>query len=129
MSKNRLKYHPECPSCLCSEVKIAEPESELKPCPFCGGRPKLTYWEEPVYTFYTVSCKRCRSKSGSYSSKPYTENKWNERHDGEDKTLEYFINNSSLAWHRSSCMHGEIYYCKICEDKWAEKQKALETNG
>ena len=51
--------------------------SELKPCPFCGGRAKLIV----VNNQYQVMCDgyACLAKQGWWERKDYAINAWNRR--------------------------------------------------
>ena len=56
---------------------------QLAKCPFCGGEAELQRCfvpsESVVSLSYTVSCKSCLCKKGSYPTKELATEKWNTR--------------------------------------------------
>lgn len=62
-------------------------ETELKPCPFCGGNP-MSYSYDPFdgyqgnLTKYAVRCLRCTAKI-SAATKEKAHEMWNRRADNE----------------------------------------------
>lgn len=52
---------------------------ELKPCPFCGGTPKLILGGMEILVF----CKKCGSQTDFYESVPMAVEAWNARADNE----------------------------------------------
>ena len=52
--------------------------SELKPCPFCGGRPK-TKTTRLRSVFYYVACGRCAAQTEAYAKKENAGWAWNRR--------------------------------------------------
>ena len=63
-------------------------ESELKPCPFCGGKAEYdeihtdnggaeVYYRE--YHVYTVMCSCCRAAISSYLDEEDVKRSWNRR--------------------------------------------------
>lgn len=49
-------------------------ETELKPCPFCGGKAELSN-----YTHYWIGCKDCWVETKCYKSKEEAIEAWNRR--------------------------------------------------
>lgn len=68
--------------------------SELKPCPFCGGKARMLtkqtqtndseFFREWKYE-YIIKCNRCKASIGHYQSKKTAEIAWNRRKEGEQK--------------------------------------------
>lgn len=55
-------------------------EVELKPCPFCGGKPEIHQTERwETYGGYFVMCRECLTSGNNYSSKNIAVEKWNRR--------------------------------------------------
>ena len=56
--------------------------TELKPCPFCGGKAELkTFWGGFHIRRYinVVQCTSCRANSGEWKIKPKAIEAWNRR--------------------------------------------------
>ena len=49
---------------------------ELRPCPFCGGKPHMTSYSEGGVT---IGCKICGAASGMRGSASQAEDAWNAR--------------------------------------------------
>ena len=57
---------------------VDEKNDELKPCPFCGGKPVLSSWE--LLNEYSVSCSECHAVPGDYEdTKEKAIKRWNRR--------------------------------------------------
>jgi Lar family restriction alleviation protein len=52
-------------------------EAELKPCPFCGGKPKIALTDPPRPHWY-VMCRTCKARVGGNSERKARHN-WNRR--------------------------------------------------
>ena len=50
---------------------------KLKPCPFCGGKAKLS--EDKDYQIYSVNCTECDAGTNSYGIKRDATDAWNKR--------------------------------------------------
>jgi hypothetical protein len=57
---------------------VQETESELKPCPFCGGMPMLTNWG-----LWRVWCKDCKATAGDFVIMKDAKIAWNNRVKGD----------------------------------------------
>lgn len=55
--------------------------SELKPCPFCGGTADIWF-----HTMYIVSCKKCRTMGHPQDVAADAIAAWNRRDQQEDST-------------------------------------------
>lgn len=51
--------------------------SELKTCPFCGGKAKVNAFEE--WKTYTVSCQRCGVETIGFGHEQAAVDAWNRR--------------------------------------------------
>lgn len=56
-------------------------ETELKPCPFCGGEARRYYGNHDMYG---VTCKKCTAKIFGYATKASATRAWNRRADDEN---------------------------------------------
>ena len=60
-------------------------KTELKPCPFCGGKSEL--WESKAsngYLYgYAIRCVICKSRTKIYNEIEYAMDAWNRRADNE----------------------------------------------
>lgn len=52
-------------------------EPKLKPCPFCGGKPRFTWLYEPDWV--CVTCSKCKSSTTWKSKCSIAEDDWNRR--------------------------------------------------
>lgn len=50
-------------------------DTELKPCPFCGGR---AFVHNPEYGYF-VMCDRCKTSSNNFKDRDKAVNQWNRR--------------------------------------------------
>ena len=77
--------------------------TELKPCPFCGGKAKVkvcdgsgTYYTDigtDVYygrkmTHCLIRCERCRVRTQAYLTRRGVFNAWNRRADNEQREVD-----------------------------------------
>lgn len=55
--------------------------SELKPCPFCGGKAEINAWATEDYDDgdAMISCEKCEAKTSIYVSTEYAAEAWNRR--------------------------------------------------
>lgn len=61
--------------------------SELKPCPFCGGKGTVTLYPTVGGNWrlaYVVCCNECWAKTGYYDTRREAVEAWNWRHDDGD---------------------------------------------
>lgn len=61
--------------------------SELKPCPFCGGKAELYYDRN----LWSVECSDCRTQSGVNVTEEKVINAWNTRREAETKAQAVFL--------------------------------------
>ena len=57
--------------------------AELKPCPFCGGEAKLSFYNnaECTYVCHYVRCTKCRATTGCEASSKVAIVSWNRRYE------------------------------------------------
>lgn len=57
------------------ELSMNRRITELKPCPFCGGR---AFVHHPDYGYF-VMCDRCKTSSNNFMSETEAVKRWNNR--------------------------------------------------
>lgn len=65
-------------------MKVLRMKTELKPCPFCGGKAEVVPYS--VYgkvKSYFVNCLKCGCQIRDYTSKQNAEKAWNRRANDE----------------------------------------------
>ena len=60
---------------------LKEYEEQLKPCPFCGGKPKIRAWDIDFETYYFVNCRKCEVSpcTARHTNIKYAVKAWNKR--------------------------------------------------
>ena len=52
---------------------------ELKPCPFCAGKPNLNKCKSDVNIWYSIGCEECECQTAEFKSKEEVVKRWNKR--------------------------------------------------
>lgn len=103
---------------------------DLKPCPFCGGKARLSAFGEGVNIWAAVCVGRgCKCYSPVLNSRAEAIEKWNRRASGEaaEKALEELkCIASEMAkalravrdMHRAHCLIEPEQPCATCTDEW-----------
>jgi len=59
----------------------------LKPCPFCGGNPKIQEDSFMHGSYYDIQCQKCWAQSKGYPTEEMAIMAWNSRYDDKYKIL------------------------------------------
>lgn len=64
-----------------SEEELKAYEERLKPCPFCGSKPKLRVTRSINFDTYIVNCRKCEVKPSTawHTNIKYAVKAWNKR--------------------------------------------------
>ena len=105
--------------------------SDLKPCPFCGGKARRVYEPEVIEEYtgkkwaYTVSCERCAASTGLCYTREQADEAWNRRATiepelircGECKHSEHWYRDKArcFLWHEEGIDVFEDGYCSYAE--------------
>lgn len=64
-----------------TKEQIKAYEEQLKPCPFCGGKPKIQTWVTDLETYYIAWCRKCEVSpcTARHTNIKYAVKAWNKR--------------------------------------------------